>query len=46
MKNNDTGDIACDSYNKYMEDVKLLEALKVRLPGLIAHVLQKGVQVI
>lgn len=28
--NNDNGNIACDSYHKYMEDVKLLAALGVR----------------
>ncbi|XP_071110740.1 lactase/phlorizin hydrolase-like [Haliotis cracherodii] len=27
--NNDTGDVACDSYNKYKEDVKLLKNLHV-----------------
>ncbi|XP_046546595.1 lactase-phlorizin hydrolase-like [Haliotis rubra] len=27
--NNDTGDIACDSYNKYREDVKILKNLHV-----------------
>lgn len=29
IKNNDTGDIACDSYHKYKEDVKLLKDLGV-----------------
>lgn len=27
--NNDTGDIACDSYNKYREDVQLLKDMGV-----------------
>jgi beta-glucosidase len=27
--NNDNGKIACDSYHKYMEDVKILKALGV-----------------
>lgn len=26
---NDTGDIACDTYHKYMEDIQLLKDLKV-----------------
>ncbi|KAL3857520.1 hypothetical protein ACJMK2_012180 [Sinanodonta woodiana] len=29
IKDNSTGDIACDSYHKYLEDVKLLKNLKV-----------------
>ncbi|XP_028139023.2 myrosinase 1 [Diabrotica virgifera virgifera] len=29
IKNNDTGDIACDSYHKYKEDVDILEDLGV-----------------
>lgn len=28
--NNDTGDVAADSYHKYPEDVNLLRALKVQ----------------
>ena len=31
VHNNDTGDIACDSYNKYQEDVRLLKSLGVQL---------------
>lgn len=27
--NNDTGDIACDSYNKYREDVQLMKNMGV-----------------
>ena len=27
--NGDTGDIACDSYHKYQEDIQLLKQLKV-----------------
>ena len=27
--NNATGDVACDSYHKYNEDINLLRALKV-----------------
>uniref|UniRef100_A0A8C3PQ85 Lactase n=1 Tax=Calidris pygmaea TaxID=425635 RepID=A0A8C3PQ85_9CHAR len=30
IKNNDTGDIACDSYNKVEEDIYLLRALGVK----------------
>ncbi|XP_021358662.1 lactase-phlorizin hydrolase-like, partial [Mizuhopecten yessoensis] len=29
VDNNDTGDVACDSYHKYMDDVKLLRDMKV-----------------
>ena len=29
VNNKDTGDIACDSYHKYMDDVKLLKDLGV-----------------
>lgn len=25
VKNNDTGDVACDSYNKYKDDIKLMK---------------------
>ena len=28
--NGDTGDVACDSYHKYLDDVQLLKQLKVR----------------
>ena len=28
--NNDTGDVATDSYHKYPEDINLLRAMKVR----------------
>ena len=30
--NNATGDVACDSYHKYNEDINLLRALKVHVP--------------
>ena len=30
VTNDDTGDIACDSYHKYEEDIKLIKALGVR----------------
>nr|XP_015214622.1 PREDICTED: lactase-phlorizin hydrolase [Lepisosteus oculatus] len=30
IKNNDTGDVACDSYNKIEEDLYMLRALKVK----------------
>ncbi len=30
MYNGDTGDVACDSYHKYREDIKLMKALGVR----------------
>ncbi|KAM9629680.1 lactase/phlorizin hydrolase [Morphnus guianensis] len=33
IKNNDTGDIACDSYNKVEEDIYLLRALGVKNYG-------------
>ncbi|XP_021353931.1 lactase-phlorizin hydrolase-like, partial [Mizuhopecten yessoensis] len=29
VDNNDTGDVACDSYHKYMDDVQLLKNMKV-----------------
>jgi len=29
MKNNDTGDVACDTYHKFREDTALLQDLKV-----------------
>ncbi|XP_060064598.1 uncharacterized protein LOC132544951 [Ylistrum balloti] len=29
VDNNDTGDVACDSYHKYLEDVQLLKDMKV-----------------
>lgn len=29
VDNNDTGDIACDTYHKYMDDIALLKNLKV-----------------
>lgn len=30
IENNDTGDIACDSYHNYMRDVELLKELGVK----------------
>lgn len=33
LQNNDTGDVACDSYHKYEEDIKLLKSINVRLPS-------------
>ena len=30
VANHDTGDVACDSYHKYPEDVNVLRALKVK----------------
>lgn len=30
IENNDTGDIACDSYHNYMSDVELLKELGVK----------------
>lgn len=32
VDNNDSGDVACDSYHKYLEDVQLIKNLKVGLP--------------
>ena len=29
VKNNDTGDVACDSYNKYKDDIKLMKDMGV-----------------
>lgn len=29
IKNNDTGDIACDSYHKYADDVQIIKSLGV-----------------
>ncbi len=29
VANNDTGDVTCDSYNKYTRDVEMLKELKV-----------------
>ena len=29
VKNNDTGDVACDSYNKYKYDIKLMKDMGV-----------------
>ena len=29
VDNNDTGDVACDSYHKYLEDIQLIKNLKV-----------------
>ena len=29
VANNDTGNVACDSYNKYEEDVSLMKAMNV-----------------
>ena len=29
IRNNDTGDVACDSYHRYGEDINLLRSLKV-----------------
>lgn len=31
VDNNDSGDVACDSYHKYLEDVQLIKNLKVGL---------------
>lgn len=31
IANNETGDIACDTYHKYLDDVELLKNLKVSL---------------
>ncbi|KAF7284528.1 hypothetical protein GWI33_022114 [Rhynchophorus ferrugineus] len=31
IKNNDTGDVACDSYNKYKEDVAILKQLGLKV---------------
>lgn len=56
VENNDTGNIACDSYNKYLEDVRLLKALGVQtyrfslswariLPdGVIGNINEPGIQ--
>ena len=33
IANNDTGDVACNSYNQYNEDIDLLEDLGVSLPS-------------
>lgn len=32
--NNETGDVACDSYNKYKEDVQLMKSMNV---SIISH---------
>lgn len=30
IENNDTGDVACDSYHNYMKDIELLKELGVK----------------
>ena len=32
---NQTGDVACDSYHKYMDDVRIIKELGVSLPDII-----------
>lgn len=39
VRYDDNGDMACDSYHKYMDDVKLLKDLKV---GILNHSSNKG----
>ena len=31
IANNDTGDVACDSYHKYKEDVQIMKELGVKI---------------
>ena len=45
MINGEMGDIACDSYHKFREDIKLLKKLKVRtdfLNGRMTHLLENS----
>lgn len=38
--NGDTGDVACDSYHRYRDDVKLIKSLGVRLQfSILPHLL-------
>ena len=37
--NGDTGDVACDSYHQFLEDIKLIKSLRVRLQFCILLVL-------
>lgn len=35
--NNDTGDVACDSYHKYHEDIKIMSDMKVIIVYILKH---------
>ena len=37
IEDGSTGNVACDSYNKYKEDVQLLVKMKVRRASMMLH---------